>query len=366
MGAIVLSQSTQTAPPPTGTLTFRLGSGTPIVQPLVHENYVDFGMTTVTGSAVATFPPLTVGTQTLTITYSGDANYAPSSTSQVLVVVASPLLPTTVQAVLVSPTDPTTITPGTYVTMKATITGSGTTAPTGKMNIFEANLQFISADDFQGNNVVPGTGNTSTATFTFLAGDLQPEQNLLVFTYGGDTTYQGSSSSAINIPDSDADFSLLLTTPNVAIQSGGSGSASLQIGSTNGYAGPVALSCTAPSGLTCSISSSSITLAAGASSSATVTLTSVATSASNHLGWGAGGSGVVLAGLFLLLLPRRRRLPALFCCLLSLGVLAGASGCGGHTNVVTPSARPGTYTVLVTGTASNGVVHDAAVTVFVK
>jgi subtilase family serine protease len=370
MGAIVLTKGTELAPPPTGTLTFQLGSGTPIVQPMVHENYVTFGQTSVTGSAVATFPPLTAGTQTLKITYSGDTNYAASSTSQVLEVVSSPLLPTTVQAVLVSPTDPTTITPGTYVTMKATITGSGTTAPTGKVNIFEANLQYISADNFKGNNVVPGTGNTSTATFTFLAGDLQPEQNLLVFTYGGDTTYQGSSSSAINIPDSDADFSLLLTTPNVAIPSGSSGTASLQIGSTNGYAGAVALTCTAPTGLTCTMSAGSVTLAASGSTSATVTINSSITTGSVHYGWRVGGGGVVLAGLLLVFLPRRRRLLPLVCCLLSVALIAGTVGCGGASGgskgPVITNAKAGTYNVLVTGTSSTGAVHDAVVTVIVQ
>jgi hypothetical protein len=372
MVGLVVTQGAEVALPPTGTMTFQLGNGTPVVQPIVHENFLTYGFTSLTGGAAVNYPSLPAGTQKITVTYSGDANYAPSVSSGYIQVVASPLLPTSVKVALVSPSDPSTITPNTLVTMKATITGSGTTAPTGKMNIFEANVQFISADNFTGNNVVPGTGNTSTATFTFLAGDLQPENNLLIFTYGGDKTYQGSSSAAITIPDSDGDFSLLLTTPNVAILSGKSGTANLQIGSTNGYAGAVALTCTAPSGLTCTVSTGSVTLASGGSTTATVTINAAVTTGSVRYGWRIGGGGVVLAGLMLLFLPRRRKLLPLVCCLLSFAVIAGTVGCGGSSGAasggghVTTNAKAGTYTVLVTGTSLTGVVHDATVTVIVQ
>jgi hypothetical protein len=364
---LVVTQGTEVAPPPTGTVTFQLGNAAPIVQNVVHEDFYTFGYTSVTAGVAVTFPNLPVGTQTITMTYSGDANYAPSTSSGNIQVVATPLLPTSVKVTLVSPTDPTTITPTTVVTMKATITGSGTKAPTGKMNIFEANVQYISADDFTGNNVVPGPGNTSTATFSFLAADLEPENNLLVFTYGGDSTYQGSSSSAVTIPDSDGDFSLLLTTPNVSFASGASGTTGLQFGSTNGYAGTVALACSAPTGLTCSLSASSVSLTAGGSTAATVTISSTTTSASSQVRWGIGGGAAVLACLLFAFLPRRRYRTSLVCCLLSLAVVAGATGCGGSPNsTVVKSTPTKTYTVLVTGTSSTGVVHNAAITVVVQ
>ncbi len=369
MAAIAFSKGTYLAPPPTGTMTFQLGNGTPIVQPLVHEDFVNLGNTTVSGAATATFPNLAAGTQTLTMTYSGDANYAASSATQLLKVVASPLLPSSVQAVLVSPTDPTTITPGTYVTMKATITGSGTKAPTGKLNIFEANIQYISADDFQGNNVVPGTGNTSTATFTFLAGDLQPENNLLVFTYSGDTTYQGSSSTATAIPDSDTDFSLLTQTPNIAIASGQSGTSTVLLGSMNSFAGAVSFGCTAPSGLTCAVAPSSVTLTSGGSATAAVTIGTATSIASAVPGWRGIASGTVLASVFLLILPRRRRFGTIIVALVALVLVTGAIGCGGKSSQpisTAQDAKPGVYTVVVTGTSATGTIHTAALTVVVQ
>ena len=75
-----------------------------------------------------------------------------------------------------------------------------------------------------------------------------------------------------------------------------------------------------------------------------------------------GGSGVTLASLLLLILPRRRRLPSLLVARVSVSVL-GAAGCGSNgtltTNTgtangpVTTLALTGTYTVTVIATSTN-------------
>jgi hypothetical protein len=116
------------------------------------------------------------------------------------------------------------------------------------------------------------------------------------------------------------------------------------------------------------MSSNSVTLTSGSSTSATVTVNSAITIGSTHFGWGVGGGGALLAGIFLVFVPRRRRTLPRICCLLTLTFLAGVLGCSGPQSA-TPTvfkANAGTYTVLVTGTSSSGAVHDATVTVIVQ
>ena len=80
--------------------------------------------------------------------------------------------------------------------------------------------------------------------------------------------------------------------------------------------------------------------------------------------WTAAGSGVTLACLLLLILPRRRRLGGLLLVALSVALIAGVSGCGSSqsspptttTTPVTPSnPYAGTYTVTVVGTYSGSI-----------
>jgi hypothetical protein len=89
--------------------------------------------------------------------------------------------------------------------------------------------------------------------------------------------------------------------------------------------------------------------------------------------WYAAGSGATLAGLCLLMLPRRRRLSALLVALLSISALtavgcggsssnsggSGGGGGGGTTPGMTNSA-PGTYTFTITA-ISGSLVHSVQI-----
>ena len=82
--------------------------------------------------------------------------------------------------------------------------------------------------------------------------------------------------------------------------------------------------------------------------------------------WSAAASGVTIASLLLLVLPRRRRLGGLLLLALSVALAFGASGCGGSSQSAppptpTPSAYAGTYTVTVTGTYSGSAGNIPAV-----
>ena len=74
--------------------------------------------------------------------------------------------------------------------------------------------------------------------------------------------------------------------------------------------------------------------------------------------WYTAGSGVTIASLLLLVLPRRRRLGGLLVLALSVALIGGASGCGGSSQVTsvapTPSVDAGTYVINVIGTYTSG------------
>jgi hypothetical protein len=80
--------------------------------------------------------------------------------------------------------------------------------------------------------------------------------------------------------------------------------------------------------------------------------------------WYAAGSGMAIASLLLLSLPRRRRLGGLLVVLLTAAIGVGASGCSTNSvSATTAETNPdiGTYVVTVTGTATiSGVVTSSS------
>jgi hypothetical protein len=78
--------------------------------------------------------------------------------------------------------------------------------------------------------------------------------------------------------------------------------------------------------------------------------------------WYIAGSGVTVASLLFLILPRRRRFGGLLLAALAVALAAGASGCGGSslagpptttTTTTSTNQYAGTYTVTVVGTYTN-------------
>jgi hypothetical protein len=82
-----------------------------------------------------------------------------------------------------------------------------------------------------------------------------------------------------------------------------------------------------------------------------------------HMPWYAAGSGIGVASLLLLALPRRRRLGGLLLIALAVAMIGGASGCGSGANTTiaaTASDRyAGTYIVTVVGTYTSGSVSTS-------
>ena len=129
----------------------------------------------------------------------------------------------------------------------------------------------------------------------------------------------------------------------------------------NNYTTPITLTCTTPASLTqsaCFVNPKSITGTGQASLNVNTTpphpLSSKRTGTN---AWIAAGGGASFACVFLLALPRRRwRGKAMFV-LTFMAIVFMVIGCGG-TAQTDPGTPKGSYTVVVTATASNASSQD--------
>src|SRR5262249_28628676 len=150
---------------------------------------------------------------------------------------------------------------------------------------------------------------------------------------------------------------------------GQSGTTTVTVTGTNGFAGTVDLACSVPSNATtnisCSLNPTSLTLSA-TTTTATSTLTVNALAASGELWHGRSLwflASFIFPALTWTVLPRRRRTPrSLAIFLFALILLLPA--CGGDSSNK-PQPKPATYSVTVNGT-SGTISHGTTVTVTVQ
>ena len=210
--------------------------------------------------------------------------------------------------------------------------------------------------------------------------------NTVVITYSGDTVYT-QSQTTVSLSNPLSDFSMVALTPVVTVASGATGTATLNLGSINGFNASVGLACSGPTGMTCSLNPTSVTVNGNTTATLTIVASTPAGSAvksaalsTRRIGWFAASGGATLACVFLLGLPARRRRWRALLSLVVLAVLAGGIGCGGGSSSPTPTPTPtptppptsssnptaaGTYTIVVTGAQGTTISHAIAVTVIV-
>jgi len=208
-----------------------------------------------------------------------------------------------------------------------------------------------------------GTGDPGTLYFTAGGGN-QPN-----FPVGGSATSVFASlvpAAAVGTPN----FSLSLSADSATVAPGGSANLMISASAAGGFNSQIALSCTAPAGLTCAFSPATISPGSNASSS---TLTISAASTPPVTGYGVPSTALLLPGLGLfgtVVMTRKRkpftRKSVLGTSLLGLLLLISmfALGCGGGSNnQPTPPSQQ--LTVTVTGT-SGELSHTAPLTVTIN
>ena len=240
------------------------------------------------------------------------------------------------------------ITPNGKITLTASVVdaSTGSSTPTGTVQ-FQLNGLNV------GN---PVTLTNGQATLTTAVNGDSGANNLTAF-YEGDATYMESVSA--NIPITISNFALASSGTTAAV--GSAAIAPVTVNVANNYTTPISFTCTMPANLTqsaCFVNPKSMTGAGQAS--LTVNTTPPHPSVSRRTGapgWLAAGGGASFACVFLLALPGRRwRSKAMFV-LSFMAILFTAIGCGG-TAQTDPGTPRGTYTVVVTATASSGSSQD--------
>ena len=250
---------------------------------------------------------------------------------------------------------------GQSVTFTATVASSTTGTPTGSVSFFNG-------------STLLGTGALASGTATYTTTTLPSGSDSITATYGGDTNFTTSSTTAgQTIVVGTLDFTFAASGPTDQIVKGGA-SATYQftLNPTLGnYPSAVTFTATGlPAGATIAFSPSSVAVTGG-KQSVTATVATAPAVGSNAAP--AIGRSLAPLGLALILLPlvgarRMRRygrgMSGLLSLLLLLGGLvtvAAVSGCGGSSSKTTPQ----NYLITVTATGGN-VQHSADVTLEVN
>jgi hypothetical protein len=191
------------------------------------------------------------------------------------------------------------------------------------------------------------------------------------------------SSQTVPLNGMGQDFSFLPSSSAQTIKPGQTASYTISVNPVAGFNQTVALTCSgAPTGSTCSLSSSSVTLTGSTPASLTVSVATIGNSAVRAQASGSSSSSSPLSIYFaicgfpglLLLGPRSRKSGAWAArALLGLAVLSVLSlllaGCGGSNGTGGGGTPASTYTLTVTGTFAAGsanLTHSTNLTLVVQ
>ena len=399
---------------PTGTATVCLGPWN-FSGPCIKPNYVltaslvaPSGFNSQYSSAVVTFPSLMAGSYYLTVSYNGDANWQSWGLLDLApILVNSPATPAATTTTLA--VTPSSISGTQTATFSGTVTGpaGAKVAPTGTVTFFDSS--FTSG----GLLYYPLTPAQSGASAMFTANGFSPAYfwnngtNQITAVYSGDANYLPSTSNAVNltVTQSGGDFMMTPQLPQITVQAGSTGTVGVNLTSLYNFSGVVNLTCApSSSNISCSVNPASLTVNGAVTT--TVTINATVQAAGLHgprevahallpvlrgevtqarvpvpqqgrLGWLSAGGGLIFAFLLLggLADDQRKR-----SWLLGLGLSAAlwlAISCGGGASIQAPashssssssssSSAAATYSVLVSGTAANGIIHNTKVIVVVQ
>jgi len=273
----------------------------------------------------------------------------------------------------------TTANQGDPVTIVAKIMPNNSTlTPTGYVTFYD-------------NGKVFSVIGTSTGTSTVTSTTLPAGTDVITASYTGDTNFlaQNSINSVtVTIMPTTGSFTIGPFNPtSLTVSQGQASVLSLPATGNAIFNGTITFACTgAPSGATCQVNPGTVSLSTASQPttetstvsvviSTTAPTTTISDARPHQPAVAKALGGISLAGLFLLLLPKRlgRRWNALNLVaflVFGLGSMAMLSGCGGKapaaTTTTTSGGTPtGTYTITVTGT-SGSLSQTATVTLTVN
>lgn len=311
------------------------------------------------GHASLTVAQLAAGNHALTVTYNGDLADLPSNSAPLTEAIQ---LRPTATAVTGSATD---VANPQQVTLIAVVKGVGSVPPAGSVT-------------FTAGAVTLGVAAVDTAGVATLTIIFETPSKQVQASYTGDASYAASQSGATPITAGQAaQFTLNLSSQNVALVTKQHATLTLSLASVKGFTDNIILGCEGlPYAATCTFSKTQLALNADGSVSANLVVDT-----GNPLGAGSSATaslhprpGATLlcftpAALLLLLFGRRartsgvRKLSALLTLAFTLTLAMGATGCSGLSISGTP---PGTYSFKVVGTGQgSGTTETQTVTLVV-
>jgi hypothetical protein len=323
---------------------------------IFYSGTTQIGTGTVSGGvAVATFTPTGTAAETLTAVYSGDTLYAASTS--IPVVITPALTPVSIVLSAV----PTTGIAGTSINFTVQVDGvvASGASPTGTVKFY-----------LSGNSpVLLGSATLSSvgigaSVANFVASNVPSGSQSVYAVYSGDSIFAVGQSSVVMLGL--YDYSLSFTPASITLTPGESGTVVIQLSTTSGFTGSIALNCTPPPDalITCSLSQTTMT-GSGSNTLSIFTTAAPKLKAQNATPLRLLG-GVSLAALFCLILPgrKRRRLPSLLLVLFAISLTTGV-GCSTSTlssSTSTSGGTPlGTVNLTVNTSSTNGtisVAHD--------
>jgi subtilase family serine protease len=242
-----------------------------------------------------------------------------------------------------------------------------------------------------GNNIVPCTsGKPTTAPAAARCPTTAPFQIGFIAGTGYDLVTGLGSIDANKLVTSWPGFVVVPgfsvgTTAVTVTAPGQAGTSTITVNATNGFSGTVDLTCTPPAAsslITCSFGSTSSVMLNNTTPSGTATLT-ISTAAPHVVsgksaslrpygfGWLPASGGALLAGIFVLGVPSRRRRHLAGLGLVLLVFFAAGVGCGGGSSsggsTKTGGTPAGSYSITVTAASTSPALsHTANVTVAVQ
>jgi trimeric autotransporter adhesin len=302
----------------------------------------------------------------ITASYSGDANWNPStSAAQSL---STSLLPSLLTLGSNIPTNSSGLA-GLNVIFTATVSSlvAAVADPTATITFY---------DTFNGSVILLGSSTLvpegpSQSIAVLSTTNLLAGVHSVYAIYSGDNTFLTATSSVLPLIMSD--YTVTMVPSTLTIAGGSSGQASMVVGAVEGFTGSVTFGCTPPpnTGITCSFSPTTLNGGSGTTTMTVVTAASPAAAAEHarlERRWNSV-VGAALAVLFCFALPgRRRSLPKLLLLLCAVGVTCNL-GCtvGTATTLVqtgTTASEPGTplgteiVTVTTAGSTAAGTVRQ--------